>query len=161
MIKLYRFIYYMGSYFIRKYDHLWKIGHYYYIWSGCICGAILFLSVWVIFNVLFLLGLSPIVFMNYYYSGLLSIIFDIIICLYLRKNKRYKTIYKEEHERKRFSRIVLAIVSIMYSIGMFIGVLVTDDMIIMHEKAVNDNKSLNNISICSRPPKDYAISLLL
>ena len=102
MIKLYRFIYYMGSYFIRKYDHLWKIGHYYYIWSGCICGAILYLSVWVIFNVLFLLGLSPIVFMNYYYSGLLSIIFDIIICLYLRKNKRYKRIQIKRNPSQDF-----------------------------------------------------------
>ena len=120
----------MGSYFIKKYDYFWELGNYYYIWSGCICGAILYLLVWLIFNVLFLLGLSPIVFMNYYYSGLLSIIFDIIIWLYLKKNKRYKIIYEEEHKRKRFSKILLAIVSIIYIIGMFMGVLMTDDMII-------------------------------
>ena len=42
MISLFRFLFYLISVMVRRLDHLWHVGDFYYLWGGYICSGILF-----------------------------------------------------------------------------------------------------------------------
>jgi hypothetical protein len=41
MKNIYKHIYYMESYFVRKYDRLWHLEEQYYIAGAILCGIVL------------------------------------------------------------------------------------------------------------------------
>lgn len=129
MKNIYKHIYYMESYFVRKYDRLWHLEEQYYIAGAILCGIVFCYSLLFLWNILVLFQIINFTWFEYSWIKYFSIPIEVGFCIYFNKNKRYERIYQDHLKMNRSKKNFLTIISLIFMIGTFIGFIITNDMI--------------------------------
>lgn len=129
MTALFRFLFYLTSALVRKFDHLWHVGDYYYLWGGYICSGILFIFSLFIWNIIVLMGITPISWLDFPWSPIVPFVAGTIVCLILGKGNKANIIYAREKARNKKYKKVMTLLVVLFITIAISGWLITNDHI--------------------------------
>lgn len=114
MISLFRFLFYLISVMVRRLDHLWHVGDFYYLWGGYICSGILFIFLLFIWNITVLLGITPISWLDFPWMPIVPFAAGTVVCVILGKDNKASMIYAREKARNKRYKIVMSVLVVLF-----------------------------------------------
>ena len=129
MMDLFRFLFYLTSALVRKFDHLWHVGDYYYLWGGYICSGILFIFSLFIWNIIVLLGITPISWFCFSWMPIVPFVAGTIVCIILGKGNKANIVYDREKTRNKKYKKVMAVLVVLFMGIAISGWLITNNYI--------------------------------
>lgn len=129
MMALFRFLFYLTSALVRKFDHLWHVGDYYYLWGGYICSGILFIFSLFIWNIIVLMGIVPISWLDFPWLPIVPFVAGTIVCLILGKGNKANIVYAREKTRNKKYKKVMTLLVVLFIAIAISGWLITNDHI--------------------------------
>lgn len=129
MVALFRFLFYIISVLVRKYDYLWHVGDFYYLWGGYICSGILFIFSLFIWNILVLLGITQISWFCFSWMPIVPFVAGTILCLILGKENIADRVYGREKSRSKKYKNVMSVLVVLFIAFAISGWLITNRQI--------------------------------
>lgn len=130
MITLLKFLFYLISTFVRRFDHLWHVGDFYYLWGGYICSGILFVFLLFIWNITVLLGITPITWFDFPWMPIVPFAAGTIVCIILGKDNKASMIYAKENARNKRYKIVMSVSVVLFISFVISGWFITNNLIL-------------------------------